>query len=418
MTDSLSDRLKALGFIPAVKLEKPAVSPPELDFGATLQAQKIANSLGSTHLVENHYPLDYRHGSVSFNTTTEITSLSTAARVQTAEGTDLRKLLFLDTETTGLSGGTGTFAFLVGVGAFSADGFVLKQYILKDPSEEAAMLLEILRQCDEYTGIVTYNGKGFDIPLLRSRLVLNRLPNPFGTMAHFDLLFLARKIWRNRLPSRTLQDLEQAILQIPRSDDEIPGWMIPQMYFDFLRNGDPRPLKGIVYHNGMDILSLAALFLYLSTSFENIQNVEQFDPIDYYSLGQLFLDLGYKDIAQKILLECDRQDRLPYPLKLALFQHLGELYKGQQDFSNAVFFWQRAAEFENTEASIELAKYYEHVARDYSLAQGWTETAIASLAKRGYHTYQDRKLGKELIKRKDRLSHRLERKNGYVPEKT
>jgi uncharacterized protein YprB with RNaseH-like and TPR domain len=416
VTDSLSDRLKALGFIPAAKMEKPNKSHL-LDFDTTLESNEVFNQLGTTHLVEKQYPLDYQHGMVNFQLTSQIGSLSTAARVQTTEGTDLSGLLFLDTETTGLSGGTGTLAFLVGLGYFTPSGFHLNQYILKEPDEEMAMLLEIINLCSRFSGIVTYNGKGFDIPLLRTRLVMNHLPNPFEQMAHFDLLHLARRIWKNRLQSRSLQDLEQEILNIPRSDGEVPGWMIPQIYFDYLRTGNSNPLKGVIYHNGMDILSLAALFLHLSSSFENIQEVNRFNPVDYFSLGQLYYDLGFTEIAERIFITCESQNQLPVHLKLIVFQRLGELNKVHQDYETALIFWQKATTFEDISSAVEIAKYYEHAVQDYPSALQWTETAITFLIKKGYHTYQSHVLEKELLKRKDRLAQKIERKNGYVSKK-
>ena len=415
--DSLSERLKALGFIPASKIEKPSSSLSGKDFAAILEAQEVQNRLGVTHLIEKQYPSDYQHGAINFRTRSELTSLSRAARVNPQENADLSKLLFLDTETTGLSGGTGTLAFLVGLGYFAPEGFLLKQYLLKDTSQEPAMLAEILSLSDHFSGIVTFNGKAFDIPLLKTRLVINRLPNPFESKAHFDLLYISRRIWKNRLPSRALQDLEREILNISRTEDEVPGWMIPQLYFDFLRNNDPLPLKNVAYHNGMDILSLAALFLHLASALENVQNVDQFNPIDYYSLGQLFYDLGFKEIALKIFLECDSQDCLPTHLKLHLYQRLGEVYKSQADYDSALIFWKKAASFEDIPSLIEIAKVYEHIFCEYPAALEWTETAITFLTKKGYHSYQERSLAKELVKRKDRLSKKIERKNGYVSEK-
>ncbi len=414
MMDSLSDRLKALGFIPASSVKKPEPQLDQFDFASVLSAQKLTNQFGDSYVVEKQYPLDYQHGLINFQTTTQIASLSTAAKVHAGEDANLNKLLFLDTETTGLSGGTGTIAFLVGLGYFTPNGFLLRQYILRDPSQEPAMLLEILNLCDQFTGIVTYNGKGFDIPLLKTRLILNRLPVPFENMAHFDLLHLSRKIWKNRLASRALQDLEHEILEIPRTDDEVPGWMIPEIYFNYLRSNDPNPLKGVVYHNGMDILSLAALFVYLSTSFENIQDSSQFNPIDYYSLGQIYFDLGLKEIAQNIFFQCIQQDSLPVQFKLIVFQRIAEIDKSQNNYEEALVYWQKAADFEDIDSSIEIAKYYEHTVKDYQSAYAWTENAISFLAKKGYHSYQNKKLGKELLKRKDRLQQRIERKNNHV----
>jgi hypothetical protein len=365
-------------------------------------------------LIEKKYPLDYQHGAINFNTAVELTTISAAAHVQTIQGTNLSNLMFVDTETTGLSGGTGTLAFLVGLGYFTNNGFLLRQFILSDPAEEPSLLLEISKISNQFSGIITFNGKGFDIPLLRTRFILNRMPNPFESMAHFDLLFLSRKIWKNRLQNRALQDLEQEILDIPRTEDEVPGWMIPQIYFDYLRSGDPAPLKGVLYHNGMDILSLAALFLHLSTSFENIQYSQQFNPIDFFSLGQLYYDLGFTEIAQNIFTECEQHDQLPPHLKLILLRKLGDIFKIQKDFQKALLMWQKAVGFEDISSAIEIAKYFEHIERNYDSAQIWTETAISLLSKKRYYTYQDRKLEKELYKREDRLSQKLEREHTDV----
>ena len=412
--DSLSDRLKALGFKPASKIEKPSILFPKVDFATILQASEVSNNFGSTYLIEKKYPLDYQHGAINFNTAVELTTISAAAHVQTIQGTNLSNLMFVDTETTGLSGGTGTLAFLVGLGYFTNNGFLLRQFILSDPAEEPSLLLEISKISNQFSGIITFNGKGFDIPLLRTRFILNRMPNPFESMAHFDLLFLSRKIWKNRLQNRALQDLEQEILDIPRTEDEVPGWMIPQIYFDYLRSGDPAPLKGVLYHNGMDILSLAALFLHLSTSFENIQYSQQFNPIDFFSLGQLYYDLGFTEIAQNIFTEWEQHDQLPPHLKLILLRKLGDIFKIQKDFQKALLMWQKAVGFEDISSAIEIAKYFEHIERNYDSAQIWTETAISLLSKKRYYTYQDRKLEKELYKREDRLSQKLEREHTDV----
>src|SRR4030067_1036414 len=140
---------------------------------------------------------------------------------------------------------------------------------MRDPFEEPAMLLaleEFLAPCKT---LVTFNGKSFDAPLLTTRYTLQGWPSPMGRMAHIDLLHLARRLWRDRLPSRTLSNLEVQILGAQRSEEEIPGWMIPQMYFDFLRDGDARPMKRVFYHNEMDVLSMAALLNLVVNLLEN-----------------------------------------------------------------------------------------------------------------------------------------------------
>ena len=279
------------------------------------------------------------------------------------------------------------------------------------------MLLEIANLVNNFTGIVTFNGKSFDIPLLNTRYIINRLQRPFDSLAHLDLLHLSRKLWKNRLQSRALQDLEKEILQIPRTQDEVPGWMIPQIYFDYLRSGDPEPLKGVIYHNGMDIVSLAALFIYVSQSFETITTVDRFHPVDYFSMGQVFYEMGFFEVAEKIFLECTQNNLLSGDLRFSLYHRLGDIYKRRSSYDQAVLIWQMAAQEDDIESVVELAKYYEHTSRDYEIALEWTEIAVSSLDKKGYHTYQSRQFKKELLKRKNRLSQKSERKNGHVSKK-
>ncbi len=171
---------------------------------------------------------------------------------------------FLDTETTGLSGGTGTYAFLVGVARFEDEGLHLAQFFMRDPSEEPGLLAaleEFLAPCQ---ALVTFNGKAFDAPLLLTRYLCHGWQPPFQGLAHVDLLHLARRLWRDRLPSRTLTMLEAHILGAGRSEEDIPGWLIPEMYFTYLQTGDPTPLKSVFYHNAMDVISLVALMEHMS----------------------------------------------------------------------------------------------------------------------------------------------------------
>lgn len=413
---SLSDRLKSLGMVPAVNIEPPKAKS-QLKISDLVPGQEISNSLGTCFVTEALYPWNYRHGKVTFLQTFGISTIADATKASQVKGENVSKLLFLDTETTGLSGGTGTLAFLVGLGYFDERGFVLKQYLCRDPLEEPAMLLEIANLAEHYAGLVTFNGKSFDIPLLNSRYILNRLQKPFDNYSHLDLLHLSRKLWKNRLQSRALQDLEQQILEIPRTSDEIPGWMIPDIYFDYLRTGNAEPIKGVLYHNGMDIVSLAALFVYLADSFDSQTLSETFHPIDYFSMGVLYHDIGRFDLAETIYSDCYKRRLLDSDLNIRLYHRLGDLYKRQQRIIEAIEVWQTAAEAEDIDSIIELAKYYEHSECDYVLALEWTEKAVLYLDKKGYHSYQNRQLKKELIKRKERLHGKKERMNTNVPQK-
>jgi len=413
---SLSDRLKALGMVPASKVEAPKART-QLKISDIVPGKEVTNSLGTCYFTEQLYPWNYQHGKVIFLQTFGISTIADATKASQVKGENVSRLLFLDTETTGLSGGTGTLAFLVGLGYFNDQGFVLNQYLCRDPLEEPAMLLEIANLAENFSGLVTFNGKSFDIPLLNSRFILNRLPKPFENYSHLDLLHLSRKLWRNRLQSRALQDLEQQILEIPRTSDEIPGWMIPEIYFDYLRTGNAEPIKGVLYHNGMDIVSLAALFVYLADSFDSHTLAETFHPIDYFSMGVLYNDIGRLDLAESIYADCFERHLLDTDLNISLHHRLGDLYKRQGKLAEAIQVWMTAAELEDIDSIIELAKYYEHAQCEYTLALEWTEKAVLYLDKKGYHSYQNRQLKKDLIKRKERLTAKSERKNTHVSQK-
>ena len=325
--EPLIERLKALGLVQASQIKAKQKESGAKKLEDILEGQDVVNSLGSCFVTSLLYPWNYQHGKVLFEKTGRISLIAEAGRTKALREQEVSNLLFLDTETTGLAGGTGTFAFLIGLGYFTNEGFLLKQYIIRDPTEEPAMLLEVANMFEKFPGMVSFNGKSFDIPLLKARYILNRLPSPFGDRSHLDLLFLSRKIWKNRLKSRALQDLEAEILEIPRTKDEVPGWMIPDIYFDYLRSGNAEPLKGVVYHNGMDIVSLAALFLYISNSFDQLSGEVKMHPVDYFSVGQLFKDIEVTEIAEKVLIDCITSNTLPPEMQITALKTLGSIYK-------------------------------------------------------------------------------------------
>lgn len=174
-------------------------------------------------------------------------------------GCDLRRALFLDTETTGLAGGTGTVPFLLGLSWFDAEAgaFIVEQVLLRRLGEEAPILTLLAERLEAASVIVTYNGKAFDMPLLRTRYVMNRLPAP-PPRPHLDLVHVARRIHRARLTSRTLVSIEQEVLGRVRVGD-VPGGEIVACYAHFLRTGDEAALLGVVEHNEADVLSMVAL---------------------------------------------------------------------------------------------------------------------------------------------------------------
>ena len=139
---------------------------------------------------------------------------------------------------------------------------------MRDPAEEAGMLEALAEFLAPTQALVTFNGKAFDAPLLITRYTLHNIPFPFKDYAHLDLLPLARRLWRDRLPSRALKYLEENVLSAPRTLEEVPGYEIPYLYFDYLRSRDARPLKGVFYHNAMDVVAMAALLSHVTPSWQ------------------------------------------------------------------------------------------------------------------------------------------------------
>jgi uncharacterized protein YprB with RNaseH-like and TPR domain len=332
---------------------------------------------GMTYLMEEDFPMSYVHGQVGLQIASRPRTIAQwAGNLKIAEQNP-DSFVFLDTETSGLAGGTGTFAFLVGVGRYTPEGFHLAQFFMRDPLEEPALLLaleEFLAPCQT---IVSFNGKAFDIPLLDTRYTLQRWKSPFKSLAHVDLLHLSRRLWRDRLPSRTLANLEVQILCASRTDEEIPGWMIPQIYFDYLRDSDARPLKRVFYHNAMDVVSLAALLNYTSGLLENPLAQSSPEYIDLAAVARLLEDLGHQERAIKLYETC-LQAGLPDNIYDDTLIRLSLLHKRNNNYPAAIPLWEQATSRKNINAYEELAKYFEHHAQDLEAALKWTLEALNS----------------------------------------
>ena len=171
---------------------------------------------------------------------------------------DLQKTLFLDTETTGLTGGTGTFVFMVGLGFFCEGGFLVRQLFMRDYSEERACLSLLNEFLESFQFLVTFNGRHYDIPLLETRFILSRMNSRIREMPNFDLLFPSRKIWKGAYENCRLVTLESKLLGMGRQDD-VPSEWIPHFYFEYVQTGDATKIHRVFYHNQMDILSMVAL---------------------------------------------------------------------------------------------------------------------------------------------------------------
>ena len=208
---------------------------------------------------------------------------------------DPERLLFLDTETTGLSHGAGTVAFLVGIGEIRDQQLIVRQYLMRDYDEEAFVLRHVQQHLRSCQVLVTFNGRSFDMPLLTSRFIMQRMPLDTDALPHADLLHTARRVWKLRLKRCNLGYLEELIFHEPREDD-LPGSEVPQRYFDYLKQRDFRLLEDISKHNAQDIASLARLLFVLAALHEHPLTAEHLQ--DIYSLGRVYERRGYQDTAR------------------------------------------------------------------------------------------------------------------------
>ncbi len=367
----LSERLKKLGFKKAASLPqvKPIKNKPLAEI---IGARALPSRFGEVLLFEDLYPYGSTHGNVILSLADNFQELHKLAKMQSLES-GIQKHLFIDTETTGLSGGTGTIAFLIGFGYFDESGFRLGQLILESPVNEAAQLVEFSLICDNFENTITFNGKSFDLPLLHTRFALNKIPDPLTPFSHIDLLHLSRKIWKSRLPDRSLKELEKQILLYSRTSEEVPGWMIPQIYFDFLKSGDGSLLKNVSYHNAIDVVSMAALYLKINMMLNEIKDRQDIDLLDLFAIGQMYEQINEFDKAIHIYNICFKSKKLSGIDLLNLCKHMAVIYRKQENWNDAIIYWKISAEMDDMDSCVALAKYNEHILKNHSEALGWVK---------------------------------------------
>ena len=206
-----------------------------------------------------------------------------------------KDICFLDTETTGLSHGAGTVAFLVGIGFFDDEGFTVRQYLMRDYDEEAFLLDHVARDMEKSKVLCTFNGATFDLPLLETRFTMQRMRSLLPARPHVDLLPASRRVWKLRLKKCNLTSLEAAVLGLEREDD-LPGALVPERYFSFLKTRDFSLLTDILDHNAQDIISLAHILDKLLRLHDMPLLCEE--PEDLFSLGKVYEKRGRRDKAR------------------------------------------------------------------------------------------------------------------------
>lgn len=321
------------------------------------------------------------------------------------ESWDIRRVLFLDTETTGLSGGAGTVAFEIGVGFIDERGMVIRQYVMREYSEEAAMLSEIASLLRRTDTIVSFNGKTFDLPLLESRMVIHRIRLPVTQMPHVDLLHAARRVYKLRLKRCSLAALETAVLGQTRQDD-LPGAQVPQRYFDYVRTREFALLEDVLRHNFDDVKSLACLTGHLCAVFREPGKLAH--PEDLFSVGRTLMRGGRTQQARACFKILGHST-----LSAQAHMHLAASYKKEKEWAEAVETCQRmiAQGAGGVWPYIELAKYYEHIARDNERALAYANGALHYTLNVAPLWGADEQQTAQIRRRIDRLRRKQERAN-------
>lgn len=342
-----------------VQLARSGAAPPDDEaVAAGLGGQVIA---AGVVLVETRLPAHHAHGRVALADVRQ-------APLQVLTGGELapEALLFLDTETTGLAGGTGTLAFLLGLARLEGDALCLRQYFLTGFRGEAAMLDHARTWLAAAGHLVSYNGKTFDVPLLQSRHRLCRLPCPLSGKPHLDLLHATRAAFAARWADCRLQRAEIELFSLARQHD-LPGWLVPQVWSAFVRTGALGDVPRVLEHNRLDVISLVAL----TSELAQVHARPGYRQADAHALARSHLR-GGRRAAALTHLESGRAT-----LDDAGLLELARLYRQRGEWDKARAVWQPLADRGVVPALLALAKYHEHVARDYTGASAWCRLLAA-----------------------------------------
>jgi uncharacterized protein len=335
-----------------------------------LSGEEVETSRGRHFETEKIFEHHRRHGSADIGALADLPcDILAALEIGDAAPTEWA---FLDTETTGLAGGTGTCAFLIGVGRITREGFRVRQFFMRDHGEEASALDALARFLEPFKVLITYNGRAFDQPLLDTRYRLNRARPPFARMEHLDLLFSARRLWKLRFESCRLVDLENQVLGVEREGD-VPGALIPYLYFEYLRTRQAARLLPVFHHNQLDIVTLACLTAIVPLAFRD-EAVLKSGP-EMAGIARWLREAGELERALKLFrgsIEAGLPDEL-------MFRTLWDIGLLERKLGGcAVEIWQDLASARNpfrARASEELAKHYEHRVKDHAQALEWTRAA-------------------------------------------
>jgi len=357
---------------------EPSPTPPIPTPEDYLAGEEVETEHGHHFETEKLYERHRRHGSIGIADLEDLPG-KLLASISNGLIADVppSKWCFLDTETTGLAGGSGTYAFLVGVGRITPEGFRVRQFFMRDFGEERSQLHALNQHLKNFSVLITYNGRTYDQPLLETRFRMTRQRPPFASLEHLDLLHGARRLWNLRFDSCRLVDLETQILGVERQGD-LPGELIPYVYFEYLRRHEIFRLLPIFHHNAMDILTLACLTAIVPRAFDAPERAEFAHGAEMVGLARWWRQAGQHESALALFRQSlDRH--LPDDLLFRTMWDIAALEKklGREHAALPVL-TDLAAERNPWRAAafIELAKYYEHRERNYTMALEMTRNAF------------------------------------------
>ena len=316
---------------------------------------------------------------------------------------DPRRILYLDTETTGL-GGSGSVAFLVGMGYLTDVGFEVHQFLMRDYPEEPFLLRHVAAGLGKFDALCTFNGATFDVPLLESRFRMNRMDQACLDLPHLDLLHLCRRLWKLRLGRCNLGRLEEVVLGKPRTDD-LPGSEVPQRYFAYLKTKQEALLQDVLAHNAQDIASLCVLLNHMADLYLHPEKIAF--PEDVYSMGRALERVSHTGPARR----CYTLARTGSMAEEAS-RALAASYRRGGEREEAARIWREmiARRQGGADPYIELAKYEEHVRRNPEAALRLTEQAMALLSEASLRPASVQEKKNEVQYRYQRLRRKLDNK--------
>lgn len=384
------------------KYESPAAAGPTLPrppfeyVEEWLTGGEIETAFGRHFETEKLYERHRRHGSADIGSLADLPhdlldTISSGAMPHASPA----EWAFLDTETTGLCGGTGTCAFLVGVGRITPEGFRVRQFFMRDYGEEASQLDAVARYLAPFKVLITYNGRTFDQPLLETRYRLNRARPPFAGMEHLDLLFGARRLWKLRFDSCRLVDLENQILGVERQGD-VPGALIPYVYFEYLRTREAARLLPLFHHNATDILTLACLTAIVPYAFKDPLTAPLRHGAEMAGIARWLREAGDVEQALKLFRRAV-ETGLPDELLFRTMWDVALLERKRGCIDAAIAGWTDLAAAKNpfrVRALEELAKHYEHREKNHAMALEMTRSALACEDSPPMRKREQRLLGK------------------------